>query len=95
MKILIQDKSNRRFLSKTGNWEAQSDNSWEFDNPSEAIKYCVVAKTWNVDLVLRFRQLGEAVDFPLEDASFAVAQMPITAMAPRWQDPSAEYSVRA
>ncbi len=76
MKIILREKVGGRFLSKSGDWIPYSGNVWEFSSASEAIKYCVATKTWNVDLILRFWQFGEPVDFPLEDASFAVAQIP-------------------
>lgn len=95
LRLLLQDKTTRRFLSKSGIWSDDFDGAWEFESPSEAIKFCVATRTWNADIILRFRRFGETVDFPLDDTSFALAQVRSAAAKPRSQASRNEYSIQA
>ncbi len=70
MKILLQHKETKLFLTRTGQWEREPALAWEFDSAAEAFKWCVEMKVSEVSIILRFRQFGQWVDVPLEAGSF-------------------------
>ena len=72
MKILLRKMGSGLILSRTGDWESYANAAWEFNSAADAIKHCVTTKTWEVEIVLRFRQFGETMDIPLQEASFSV-----------------------